>query len=92
MSHTREPWELDEDDPVMVYIPHSKFPYWVRVLPEDSEVADQEDYDNARLIVTAPDLLAAAEKVIACGAMPRERHLCEAINELKAAVEKAKGD
>ena len=91
MSHTREPWELDKYDPVMVYIPHSKFPYWVRVLPEDSEVADQEDYDNARLIVTSPDLLAAAEKVIACGAMPRERHLCEAIRELENAVKKAKG-
>lgn len=64
MSHTREPWELDEDDPVMVYIPHSKFPYWVRVLPEDSEVADQEDYDNARLIAAAPELYDSLKELL----------------------------
>jgi len=45
---------------------------------------------NQLLMCAAPDLLAAAEKVIACGALPRERHLCEAIRELENAVKKAK--
>ena len=47
---------------------------------------------NAVLIAAAPELLAAAEKVVACGALPRERHPCEAIKELVGAIKKAKGE
>lgn len=100
MSHTPGPWHVDHNGTVghIKALVGDKTPTVCQygtdyrgVRHSALEVEHQDDA-NARLIAAAPDLLAAAEKVIACGAMPRERHLCEAISELEKAVKKAKGE
>lgn len=100
MSHTPGPWVIDYEGTVghIKAFVGDKTPtvckYGTDYRGERHSALEIEHQDeaNARLIAAAPNLLAAAEKVIACGTLPRERHLCEAINELKAAVEKAKGE
>ena len=101
MSHTPGPWEAnyigngewevlangpDRDDVAGICIVAGGLGTSI----EDGR--DHESDANARLIAALPDLLVAAESVIACGALPRERHLCGAIKELEKAVKKAKGE
>lgn len=98
MSHTPGPWVIDYEGTtghIKAFV-RDKTPtvckYGTDYRGERHSALELEHQDaaNARLIAAAPDLLAAAEKVIACGALPRERHLCEAIRELENAVKKAK--
>ena len=102
MTHTPGPWHRGSDfnDNRFVVFPETGR---MRLEPGQGTVlysiakvvasfSEDEDDANARLIAAAPELLAAAESVIACGALPRERHLCGAIRELEKAVKKAKGE
>ena len=98
MSHTPGPWVIDYEGTtghIKAFV-RDKTPtvckYGTDYRGERHSALELQHQDaaNARLIAAAPDLLAAAEKVIACGALPRERHLCEAIRELENAVKKAK--
>lgn len=106
MSHTPRPWLPSGQliiGPSRAY-PNPKATPMPLVLGEvhwnwfgdrggrESRIEWKEAEANQLLMCAAPELLAAAEKVIACGALPRERHLCEAIRELENAVKKAKGE
>jgi len=98
MSHTPGPWVIDYEGTtghIKAFVRDKtptvcKYGTDYRGERHSALALEHQDAANARLIAAAPDLLAAAEKVIACGALPRERHLCEAIRELENAVKKAK--
>ena len=100
MSHTPGPWVIDYEGTtghIKAFVRDKtptvcKYGTDYRGERHSALALEHQDAANARLIAAAPDLLAAAEKVIACGALPRERHLCEAIRELENAVKKAKGE
>lgn len=55
-QHTTGPWFLDPSDETVVVIDRRPLKQKFSVLGH-SEVADAEDYANARLIAAAPDLL-----------------------------------
>ncbi|WP_199265739.1 hypothetical protein [Alcaligenes faecalis] len=55
-KHTPGPWGNHLVDDTVVVIPRRPLPQQVSVLGH-SEVADGEDYANARLIAAAPELL-----------------------------------
>ena len=100
MSHTPGPWVIDYEGTtghIKAFVRDKtptvcKYGTDYRGERHSALALEHQDAANARLIAAAPDLLAAAEKVIACSALPRERHLCDAIKELETAVKKAKGE
>ena len=100
MSHTPGPWHVDYNGTVghikaivnEVSPTVCKYGTDSRGERHSAVSLSHQDEANARLIAALPDLLVAAESVIACGALPRERHLCGAIKELEKAVKKAKGE
>lgn len=53
------------DDDVMVHIPHTHVPHWLRVLPEDCGSADGEDYANAKFIGIAHNMMADLLEAVA---------------------------
>lgn len=59
-THTPGPWATHLVDETVVVIPRRPLPQQISMLGH-SEVADDEDYANARLIAAAPELLAALE-------------------------------
>ena len=59
-EHTPGKWKAGhDDDPVQVGTEDGKFV--AMTLGCDESVADQKDYDNARLIAAAPEMLEALE-------------------------------
>lgn len=89
MSHTPGEWEV-QDDPIYVKIPHTKYGHqFIRCIDEASDVSDEEDEANARLIAAAPELLEAGQLVIDRWC---QGDLAEAVRMLDAAVKKAKGE
>ncbi|WP_238908144.1 hypothetical protein [Achromobacter ruhlandii] len=105
-KHTPGPWSTHLVDSTVVVIPRRPFPQQISTLGH-SEVADEEDYANARLIAAAPELLAALEDcqtalewAIEQGGGPDCEHeagVCfcnenNALNYARAAIAKAKGE
>lgn len=61
--HTPGPWSMHLVDDTIVIIPRRPLPQKFSTLGH-SEVADEEDFANARLISAAPDLLDACMAMI----------------------------
>lgn len=62
-KHTPGPWSNHLVDDTVVVIPRRPLPQQISALGH-SEVADDEDYANARLIAAAPELLQALIDVV----------------------------
>lgn len=62
-NHTPGPWSTHLVDSTVVVIPRRPFPQQISTLGH-SEVADEQDYANARLIAAAPELLEALEEAV----------------------------
>jgi hypothetical protein len=66
MKHTAAPWTADNaGDGLWVTGADTMAPVICDLVPRDADVYTEEDEANAFLIAAAPDLLAAAEKVLA---------------------------
>ncbi|RSE60373.1 hypothetical protein EGT81_12645 [Alcaligenes faecalis] len=97
-KHTPGPWGNHLVDDTVVIIPRRPLPQKISVLGH-SEVADTEDYANARLIAAAPDLLGAlikAEKALVelehmTGGGDEEINIEPEILAARAAIAKATG-
>lgn len=63
-NHTPGPWSTHLVDSTVVVIPRRPFPQQISTLGH-SEVADEQDYANARLIAAAPDYHDAAGWILA---------------------------
>lgn len=61
--HTPGPWSMHLVDDTVVIIPRRPLPQKFSTLGH-SEVADEEDFANARLIAAAPELLDACMAMI----------------------------
>ncbi|WP_286898843.1 hypothetical protein [Achromobacter sp. UBA2119] len=88
-KHTPGPWAPHLVDETIVVIPRRPLPQHISTLGH-SEVADDEDYANARLIAAAPELLEALEGMVAEFGIH-----CDADSPLGAAcaaIAKAKGE
>ncbi len=66
-KHTPGPWATHLVDETVVVIPRRPLPQRISMLGH-SEVADDEDYANARLIAAAPELLEALSVLYAVAA------------------------
>lgn len=62
-NHTPGPWSTHLVDDTVVVIPRRPLPQKFSILGH-SEVADEEDFANARLIAAAPELLQALQKLL----------------------------
>lgn len=66
-KHTPAPWHVDPSDDVYVQIPHPSAEgrsYAIRCIPELCQSADSQDYANARLIASAPELRDCLESLL----------------------------
>ncbi|KOQ21815.1 hypothetical protein ABW38_26545 [Achromobacter xylosoxidans] len=91
-NHTPGPWSTHLVDSTVVVIPRRPFPQQISTLGH-SEVADEQDYANARLIAAAPELLEALEWALR--AMEARNPLWaegERFIAARAAIAKAKGE
>lgn len=94
-KHTPGPWGNHLVDDTVVVIPRRPLPQQISVLGH-SEVADEEDYANARLIAAAPDLfhrLQESMEMLERIAEGKEWGAIEdQINDNRAAIAKATGE
>lgn len=91
-SHTPGPWASHLVDETIVVIPRRPLPQHISTLGH-SEVADDEDYANARLIAAAPELLAALEIADKfCGSLTSDECPDSVHIPIRAAIAKAKGE
>ncbi|MCZ4330749.1 hypothetical protein [Castellaniella denitrificans] len=97
-KHTPGPWGNHLVDDTVVIIPRRPLPRELSVLGH-SDVADAEDYANARLIAAAPDLLEAL--IVAEAALNRIRCTSHtvpwedtgpAVEQARAAIARARGE
>lgn len=89
-KHTPGPWATHLVDETVVVIPRRPLPQQISMLGH-SEVADDEDYANARLIAAAPELLAALEGLLAVSVDTTSDELL-AMMAARAAIATAKGE
>jgi len=87
-AHTPGPWYVDSCDDDLVFSANGLHIATVGNEHQPDQSAE-EITANARLIAAAPDLLAAAEKVIASW---QSGDLAAAVRQLDAAIDLAKGD
>lgn len=89
-KHTSGPWATHLVDETIVVIPRRPLPQHVSTLGH-SEVADDEDYANARLIAAAPELLQALETLVECAKYGDVIQDADAWKDAHAAIAKARG-
>lgn len=87
-KHTPGPWSTHLVDDTIVIIPRRPLPQKFSTLGH-SEVADEEDFANARLIAAAPELLEALQMALVYidGEGTPEQY-----EQAIAAIAKAKGE
>lgn len=98
-KHTPGPWGNHLVDDTVVVIPRRPLPQQISVLGH-SEVADDEDYANARLITAAPKLLQGCEIALSyieavCFNTPnpkKQKNYADCAAILRDAIAKATGD
>ncbi len=106
-EHTPGPWATDQVAGGFNVGIARDYPSWCRIArvgAELSEVAETQDWPNARLIAAAPDLLAAAQDTVdqecdpgECEWIAPSGRSCDGVIEcavqgLRAAIAKAKGE
>ena len=89
MKHTPGPWVVDPAvrQGFTVYAPKEGF--IVGTQDEEGRYGAIESPANARLIATAPDLLALAERI---ARLPEHGHYLALIDEARTAIAKATGE
>lgn len=63
-GHTPGPWVLSQEDPALIYIPHTTDPFGMYAISEHSHYRDEEDEANARLIAAAPELYDSLKELL----------------------------
>lgn len=86
-KHTPGPWGNHLVDDTVVVIPRRPLSQQISVLGQ-SEVADDEDYANARLIAAAPELLEILQVIVADSRWVSGEPL---LSKARAAIAKAIG-
>ena len=89
MAHTQGPWEFELmlDKRYAVYGQNAR-----HRIATISNYVEHDDFDNARLIAAAPELLEACEAFVNYSELPFSPGYKDALEKCKSAIAKAKGE